>query len=163
MHDLNFWDCNSECQKVFTKNRTFSNSNVQVYKTISKQGSCRRNETIWYGKRIWNDQKCLSGKYRGSTIIVKIFMLEILILYFRMVYQVLMEKTKKIKIMDVARFHDESYKWLMYLWLIILPNMFQPHEGANEEFLLLQNTIEPHNYLIYDNCNRDRAVNKEKT
>ena len=40
--------------------------------------------------------------------------------------------------------------------------MLRPHEGASEEFLLLQNTIEPHNYLIYDNCNRDRAVNKEK-
>ena len=40
--------------------------------------------------------------------------------------------------------------------------MLPPHEGATEEFLLLQNTIEPHNYLIYDNCNRDRAVNKEK-
>ena len=39
--------------------------------------------------------------------------------------------------------------------------MLRPHE-ASEEFLLLQNTIEPHNYLIYDNCNRDRAVNKEK-
>ena len=44
--------------------------------------------------------------------------------------------------------------------------MLPPREGASEpeseEFLLLQNTIEPHNYLIYDNCNRDRAVNKEK-
>ena len=30
--------------------------------------------------------------------------------YFRMVYQVLMEKTKKIKIMDVARFHDDSFQ-----------------------------------------------------
>ena len=28
---------------------------------------------------------------------------------FRMVYQVPMEKTKRIKIMDVARFHDESF------------------------------------------------------
>ena len=40
--------------------------------------------------------------------------------------------------------------------------MLRPNEGASEESLLLQNTIEPHNYLIYDNCNRDRAVNKEK-
>ena len=33
-----------------------------------------------------------------------------LLFYFRMVYQVPMEKTKKIRIMDVARFHDESFK-----------------------------------------------------
>ena len=39
--------------------------------------------------------------------------------------------------------------------------MLRPHEGASEEILLLRNTIEPHNYLIYDNCNRDRAVNKK--
>ena len=42
------------------------------------------------------------------------------------------------------------------------PSTICPYEGAWDEFLLLQNTIEPHNYLIYDNCNRDRAVNKEK-
>ena len=72
-----------------------------------------------------------------------------------MVYQVPMEKTKKIKIMDVARFHDDS--WCVYDAFLML----RPHEGASEEILLLRNTIEPHNYLIYDNCNRDRAVNKK--
>ena len=70
-----------------------------------------------------------------------------------MVYQVPMEKTKKIKIMDVARFHDE-----LFICVIVYDSSLEPLEVI----LLLHNTIEPHNYLIYDNCNRDRAVNKEK-